>query len=281
MLHRQFGCSNQSVSVIGQGTWRIEKADRASAIAALRRGIDMGMTHIDTAERYSFGVVEEIVASAIEGRRNEVFLTSKVLPENASRSSMRVSCENSLRRLRTDRLDCYLLHWRGDLPLEDTVLTFEELKQEGKIASWGLSNFDTPDLEEVASITDVNKIACNQILYHLNERGSEHTVIPWCLERGIAITAYSTFGHQGFPSPASRGGSILYEVARNHSATAWQVALAFLVRSPPIFAIPRSANPLHTAENARAMELNLSVEEISLIDTAFPRGPRPSTLPSI
>src|SRR4029077_728671 len=192
---REFGASRREVPVIGQGTWYIETAKRASAIAALRRGLDFGMTHIDTAELYGSGAAEGVVAQAIAGRRDEIFLVSKVLPQNASRRGTILACDRSLARLNTDRLDCYLLHWRGQHPLEDTIAAFEELKSAGKILSWGVSNFDLPDLEDVHKIAGEGNLVCNQVLYHLEERAIEHAVIPWCEKRGVAVVAYSPFGH--------------------------------------------------------------------------------------
>src|ERR1700761_4679282 len=193
MNQRPFGSGGANVSVIGQGTWYLDRGNRKSAIAALRRGIDLGMTHIDTAEMY--GDAEPVIAEAIAGRRDEVFLVSKVLPSNASRRGTIVACERSLKRLNTDRLDCYLLHWRGSYPLSETVAAFEELKRAGKIRSWGVSNFDANDLDEILAVSGEGKIACNQVLYHLKERAIEHTVIPWCAHHGVAVVAYSPFGH--------------------------------------------------------------------------------------
>jgi aryl-alcohol dehydrogenase-like predicted oxidoreductase len=178
MEQRRFGWTDRSVAVIGQGTWNIDRSDRASAIAALRRGIDLGLTHIDTAEMY--GDAEAMIAPAIAGRRDDVFLVSKVLPTNASRRGTLRACERSLARLGTHWLDCYLLHWRGRHPLEDTIAAFEQLVAEGKIRSWGVSNFDASDLDEARTIAGERRIACNQVLYHLQERAIEHTVIPWC-----------------------------------------------------------------------------------------------------
>ena len=180
------------VPVIGQGTWYIDRGDRASAVAALRRGVDLGMTHIDTAEMY--GDAEPVVAEAISGRRDDVFLVSKVLPSNASRRGTIAACERSLARLKTDRLDCYLLHWRGQIPLAETVAAFDELVRTGKIRSWGVSNFDANDLKALLKIAGSGAIACNQVLYHLHERTIEHAVIPWCEAHGVAVVAYS---HQG------------------------------------------------------------------------------------
>ena len=196
MKTKSFG--PRAVSIIGQGTWNMERDDRRSAVSALRRGLDLGLTHVDTAEMYGDGRAEEIVAEAIADRRDDVFLVSKVLPSNASRAAVTKACEGSLKRLKTDRLDCYLLHWRGRTPLEETFTAFEALKQAGKIASWGVSNFDVDDLEEAVAIAGAGAVACNQVLYHLQERAIEPAVIPWCDKRKIAVVAYSPFGSGDF-----------------------------------------------------------------------------------
>jgi diketogulonate reductase-like aldo/keto reductase len=275
MKHHLFGPTTRQVSVIGQGTWYIESGDRARAIAALRRGLDLGMTHIDTAEMYGFGEAEEIVARAIVGRRDEIFLVSKVLPDNASMQGAVAACERSLYRLGTDRLDCYLLHWRGPYPLEDTVAGFERLRSEGKIMSWGVSNFDIADLEEIWSIVGPGRIACNQVLYHLRERSIEYAVIPWCEQHGVAVVGYSPFGHsESFPGTHTSGGRVLSEIAIKHDATPRQVALAFLVRRPSLFTIPKASSPEHAEENAGAGDLRLSERELARIDEAFPLGIR-------
>jgi diketogulonate reductase-like aldo/keto reductase len=279
MKDHRFGAPGPQVSVIGQGTWYIDRGDRAAAVAALRRGLDLGMTHIDTAEMY--GDAELVVADAIAGRRDEVFLVSKVLPSNASRRGTIAACERSLKRLKTDRLDCYLLHWRGSVPLTETVAAFEELAREGKIRSWGVSNFDTGDLEEMLEVAGDGKIACNQVLYHLQERAIEHALIPWCEEHGIAVVAYSPFGHSDFPSPRSKSGAVLQQIADAHGATPRQVALAFLTRRPSLFAIPKAGTPDHAAENAAAGDVTLSDAEIAALDKAFPRGPKPRGLPML
>ncbi|OKH43487.1 oxidoreductase [Calothrix sp. HK-06] len=279
MEQRQFGTSQRKVAIIGQGTWKIDNDNRDSAIAALRQGLDLGMTHIDTAEMY--GKAEEIVAEAISGRRDEVFLVSKVLPSNASRRGTIAACEKSLARLKTDRLDCYLLHWRGQYRLEDTIAAFEQLKQEGKILSWGVSNFDVPDLEAVYKIVGDNHIACNQVLYHLNERAIEHAVIPWCEKHNVAVVAYSPFGQGNFPSPHSEGGKVLQKIATAHNSTSYQVALRFLVRSKSVFAIPKAANSKHATDNAGAGKLNLSENELAQINDTFPIGSRPRALPML
>jgi diketogulonate reductase-like aldo/keto reductase len=272
MERRPFGNTNRDVPVIGQGTWAIDNADRASAVAALRCGIDLGMTHIDTAEMY--GSAEEIVAEAIAGRRDEVFLVSKVLPQNASRAGTIAACDRSLSRLRTDRLDCYLLHWPGEHPLEDTITAFEQLQRDRKIRFWGVSNFDVADLEEAWAIAGEGAIACNQVLYHLRERAIEHAVLPWCEAHGVAVVAYSPFGHGRFPGPRSEGGRVLQEIADAHGATPRQVALRFLIRRPLLFAIPKASSPAHAAENAGAGHLVLTDAELARIDEVFPRGRR-------
>ena len=281
MKHRIFGPTGKQVSIIGQGTWNMEKDDRRAAIAALRRGLDLGMSHIDTAEMYGDGRVEELVAEAIEGRRGEVFLVSKVLPQNASRRGTVEACERSLRRLRTDHLDCYLLHWPGRHPLRDTIAAFEELRAAGKIRAWGLSNFDEEELAEAIRIAGEGKIACNQVLYHLEERAIEHAVIPFCDEHGIAVVSYSPFGSGDFPSPASAGGRVLAGIAAAHGATPRQIALAFLLRYPSLFAIPKAARAEHAEDNAAAAEIELTEDDLRQIDEAFPRGRRRRGVPTL
>jgi diketogulonate reductase-like aldo/keto reductase len=279
MEHRRFGAAGCDVGVIGQGTWYIDRAHRASAIAALRRGINLGMTHIDTAEYY--GEAENIVGEAIAGRRDGVFLVSKVMPQNASRAGTIAACERSLKRLQTDRLDCYLLHWRGQYPLSETFAAFAALKASGKILSWGVSNFDVADLEDAVAAGGKGEIACNQVLYHLQERAIEHAVIPWCEKHDVAVVGYSPFGHDAFPEPRSKGGRVLEEIAAAHGATVRQVALAFLVRGAPLFTIPKASNPAHATDNAGAGNARLSEGEIARIDMAFPAGRTPRGLPML
>jgi len=274
-----FGKGGPAVSVIGQGTWYLDRGDRKRAIAALQRGIDEGMTHIDTAEMY--GDAELVIADAVAGRRDGLFLVSKVLPSNASRKGTITACERSLKRLKTDHLDCYLLHWRGSYPLADTVAAFEELMAAGKIRSWGVSNFDVDDLDELLAVTGRGRIACNQVLYHLQERAIEHAVIPWCEKHGVAVVAYSPFGHNEFPSSRSAGGQVLQSVAAAHKATPHQVALSFLARAPSVFPIPKTSSAEHAAENAGAGNLVLSAGEVAAIDKVFPRGPKPRGLPML
>ena len=278
MEHRRFGNTGRDISIVGQGTWYIDRAHRPSALAALRRGIDLGMTHLDTAEYY--GEAENMVGEAIAGRRDEVFLVSKVMPQNASRFGTISACERSLKRLRTDRLDCYLLHWRGAYPLAETFAAFAALKASGKIVSCGVSNFDVADLDEADAAAGNGEIACNQVLYHLQERAIEHAVLPWCAAHNVAIVGYSPFGHDDFPQAASKGGRVLQEIAARHGAAARQVALAFLVRAAPLFTIPKASNPEHAAQNAGAGDLRLSEQEIARIDAAFPPG-SPRALPML
>jgi len=279
LKQKKFG-NGPDVSVIGQGTWYLDRGDRKAAVAALRRGIETGMTHIDTAEMY--GDAELVIADAIVGLpREKLFLVSKVLPSNASRRGTVTACERSLKRLKTDHLDCYLLHWRGSYPFEETVAAFDELVVAGKIRSWGVSNFDSDDLDELLDVAGEGKIACNQVLYHLQERAIEHAVIPWCEQHGVAVVAYSPFGHDDFPSARSRGGEVLQTISDAHKATPRQVALAFLTRAPSVLAIPKASSAEHAADNAAAGRLSLSAAEIAALDKAFPRGPKPRGLPML
>src|ERR1700691_3144718 len=279
MRLQPFGSGGHEVSVIGQGTWYIDRGDRKSAVAALRRGLDLGMIHIDTAEMY--GDAELVIAEAIAGRRDETYLVSKVLPSNASRRGTIAACERSLARLKTDRLDCYLLPLRGAYPLAETVAAFEELVGAGKIRQWGVSNFDADDLAEMLAVAGPGKIACNQVLYHLQERAIEHAVLPWCEQHGVALVAYSPFGHNDFPQPGSKAGKVLQTIAEAHGASPRQVALAFLTRAPAVFAIPKASTPEHAADNAASGKLVLGRDEIAALDDAFPRGPRPRSLPML
>ncbi|HLN14007.1 MAG TPA: aldo/keto reductase [bacterium] len=281
MERRIFGSMRREVPVIGQGTWNIDDGDRAAAIAALRRGLDLGMTHIDTAEMYGSGAAEQLAAEAVGMRRDEVFLVSKVLPQHASRRGTVSACEKSLARLRTDRLDVYLLHWRGSVPLEETVAAFEQLRHDGKILAWGVSNFDVPDLEELRAIPGGDRCVCNQVLYHLNERAIEHAVLPWCDQHRVAVVAYSPFGQKPLPGPRTAGGRVLHEIAAAHGAMTHQVALRFLIRHPSVFAIPKASRPEHTEDNAGAGDLRLTTDDLARIDAAFPRGPRPRSLPML
>ena len=243
----------------------MEYDDKAAAIAAIRRAVELGMTHVDTAEMYGSGRVETLVGEALHGIRERVFLVSKVLPNNATHAGTVRACEDSLRRLRTDHLDVYLLHWREQVPLAETFGAFEKLREQGKIRAWGVSNFDDEDLGEALRLVGPNKIACNQVLYHLGNRTIEHRVVPWCEKHGVAVVAYSPFGSAPLPrSPA------LAEVAARYNATPHQIALAFLTRRPPVFAIPKSANVAHVDQLAQQVELD--ERAIATLDAAFPLG---------
>lgn len=280
MRRATFGPTGVAVPVIGEGTWNMERDDADDAIAAIRLAIELGATHIDTAELYGRGRVETMVGHALTGLRDHVYLVSKVLPDNASRRGTIAACERSLARLGTERLDCYLLHWPGRHPLEETVLAFRELVRAGKIAAWGVSNFDVAELEALLEVAEPAEIACNQVLYHLEERAVEHRVLPWCRARGIATVAYSPLGSGSFVQPSSKGGRVLAEIAARHGVTAQQVALAWLVREPDVFAIPKATGLAHVRANAGAADVVLDAREIDAIDRAFPRG-RAKGLPTL
>lgn len=275
-----FGSTRASVSVVGQGTWKADASERASSVKALQRGIDLGMTHIDTAELYGRGRAEDLVAEAISGRRSEVFVVSKVMPGNASRKGTVTACERSLGHLKTDYLDCYLLHWPSEHPLEETIAAFESLQASGKIRSWGVSNFDVDDLSEALRIAGPNRIACNQVLYHLEERAMENRVEPWCVEHNVAIVGYCPFAEGAFVAPTSAGGKVLAGIAEKHGATPRQIALAFLTRKEHLFTIPKSSKVQHTEDNARGGKLVLDDADVQSIDKAFPVQHRRS-LPTV
>jgi len=281
MKRRLFGPTRRQIPVIGQGTWYIDEARREDAVAALQLGLDLGMTHIDTAEMYGSGAAERVVGEATRGRRDDVFLVSKVLPSHASRSGVLQACERSLKALGTDRLDCYLLHWRGSVPLEETFSAFQDLVRAGKIVSYGVSNFDVDDLDEALALLGPGKLACNQVLYHLRERAIEHAVIPWCRQNDVAVVAYSPFGHSDFPDPDSPEGLVLQDIAARYNASAHQVALAFLTRIPDLFAIPKASRGDHAKDNAGGGSVTLSQDDMARLDAAFPLGARPSYLPMI
>jgi diketogulonate reductase-like aldo/keto reductase len=281
MEHREFGRTQRKVAVIGQGTWYQNEDRRESAIRALRHGIELGLTHIDTAEMYLSGRAEEWVGEAIAGIRDQVFLVSKVLPHNASRQGTLAACESSLRRLRTGWLDCYLLHWPGHHPLAETIGAFQQLEREGKIRSWGVSNFDAVDLEAARRTGNHAGPVCNQVLYHLEERAIEHAVAPWCEKHRAALVAYSPFAHGAFPAPHTPAGRLLRQIADEHGATPRQVALRFLLREPHSFVIPKASDVSHLEENARAGDLELTAAEIERLNQTFPRGPVPRSLPML
>ncbi|MBW2457115.1 MAG: aldo/keto reductase [Deltaproteobacteria bacterium] len=268
------------VAVVGLGTWQLDRAAPATAIAALRRGIELGLTHIDTAEMYGSGAAESLVGKAIDGQRDQVWLASKVLPSNASRPGTVAACEASLRRLGTDRLDLYMLHWPSHHPLEETFAAFEQLVAQGKILRYGVSNFDVDMLEQVYPVAGPGKLACNQVLYHLEERYIEHAVIPWCQAHDVPVVAYSPFGSGSFPS-AGAGPTTLRRIAQRHQATPHQIALQFLLRHEGLWTIPKAARQAHVEDNAAALQVELAAEDQRLLDEAFPRGAPGGSLPII
>jgi diketogulonate reductase-like aldo/keto reductase len=250
------------VPALGQGTWYMgERGGNAAAEAdALRLGVDLGMTLIDTAEMYADGGAEQVVARAVAGIRDQVFIVSKVLPQNASRSGVAAACERSLKRLKTDRIDLYLLHWRGGYDLAETVGAFAALKAAGKIRYWGVSNFDIDDMQE---LPEGGGCAANQVLYHPDSRGIEFDLLPWCTARGVPVMAYSPFGHH---AGKLLGSSVLQAVARRHNTTPAAVAIAFGLRGGNVISIPKAANLAHVRENAAAMTIQLTAEDMATID---------------
>jgi diketogulonate reductase-like aldo/keto reductase len=273
MLKHKFGWTDVEVPVIGQGTWMIEgdiETERL-AVEALRLGLDLGLTHIDTAEMYGNGHVEELVAEAIAGRRDEVFLVSKVLPSNASYEGTLRACKRSLKRLKTDWLDLYLLHWpSSSIPIEETMRAMEKLVEEGLVRFIGVSNFDLQELKEAEASLRNERMTCNQVLYHLGYRGIERRLLPYCTKQGIAIVGYSPFGHGNFPSPQSAGGRVLIEIAERHGRTPRQVALDFLTRHRCIFTIPKNSRPERARENSGGVGRQLTDDEVAAINQAFP-----------
>jgi diketogulonate reductase-like aldo/keto reductase len=280
MTSYTFGPTGRDVSRIGQGTWNIPERGAAAdeAKRALRRGIELGMIHVDTAEMYGDGRAEELVGEAIRGLpRGQLFIVSKVLPSNASFAGTVRACERSLERIGTEYLDCYLLHWRGSQPLAETMRALERLVDDGKIRALGVSNFDVEDLEEANEALQRHPIACNQVLYHLNERGIEHRVLPWCKENSVAVVAYTPFGRRPLPAGSSPHGKALAQIARKHAASIPAVILAFLTREPNMFTIPKAAKIEHVEENAKAGDLLLDEDDVAQIEKAFPR-PRTAEL---
>jgi diketogulonate reductase-like aldo/keto reductase len=259
--------SGISVPVLGQGTWNMgeKNSDAKSEIESLQAGLDLGMTLIDTAEMYADGGAERIVGKAIEGRRDEVFLVSKVYPHNASSQGTIDACERSLERLETDRIDLYLLHWRGSVPLAETVAAFERLKADGRIGAWGVSNFDVDDMEELFGVPDGGNVATNQVLYNLARRGIEFDLLPWCQSHGIPLMAYS---------PIEQGRLLQHpdviRIAKAYQATPAQVALAFVLERDGVIAIPKTSNAARARENRETVSLEISEEDWATLDAAFP-----------
>jgi diketogulonate reductase-like aldo/keto reductase len=270
--------SGASVPSLGQGTWNMgENPARArEEIESLKAGIDLGMTLIDTAEMYAEGGAEEIVGRAVEGRRAEVFLVSKVYPWNASRQGTVDACERSLKRMKTDRIDLYLLHWRGNYPLAETVEVFEGLKAAGKIGAWGVSNFDADDMEELLAVPGGKNVAANQVLYNLGRRGIEFDLLPWCQQRNIPVMAYS---------PIEQGRLAhhpdLIHLAKAYQATPAQIALAYVLGQKGVIAIPKTAKPEHVRENREAVSIELTEADRAALDRAFPPPRRKKPLEMI
>jgi len=263
---------------LGLGTWHMGESRKARAdeVRAIRAGLDLGMTLVDSAEMYGEGGAEEVVGEAIRGRRGEVFVVSKFYPHNASRKKLRAACDASLARLGIERIDCYLYHWRGSVPLEETVPALNELVAAGKIASWGVSNFDVDDLEEVIAIPGGDRVSANQVLYHLGERGVEFALLPWCARRGIEVMAYSPLAEGRLARDAT-----LDRIARRIGATASEVALAWVLRDPNVVAIPKASRETHLRSNRRARELVLDAATLAELDRAFPPPRRKTALAMI
>lgn len=264
--------SGRPIPVLGQGTWRMgeDRSRHRSEVAALRFGLDLGMNLLDTAEMYGEGGAEEVVADAIAARREEVFVVSKVYPHNATRRGAIAACERSLRRLKTDYIDLYLLHWRGDVPLAETVAAFEQLRETGKILEHGVSNFDVADMEEWVALPGGEHVATNQVLYNLAVRGIEWGLIPWSRERRIPITAYSPVAHRPDEQKKMFNDRNLKSIAAAHGATPAQIALAWVLRHKDIIAIPKASRPEHIRENRTALDLELTAEDLAKLDQSFP-----------
>ncbi|WP_341704743.1 aldo/keto reductase [Ferrovibrio sp.] len=266
--------SGEAVPALGLGTWNMgeSRARHDAEVAALRLGLDLGLTLIDTAEMYGSGGAERVVAEAIAGRRDSVFLVSKVLPQNASRKGTLTACERSLKRLHTDRIDLYLLHWRGSYPLADTVAAFEELQRAGKIRHWGVSNLDSDDMDELGRVPGGGACAANQVLHNLSRRGIEHDLLPRCQRTGLPVMAYSPIEQGRLLKHAT-----LKAIAARHQATPAGIALAWLLRRPGVIAIPKATNPQHVHDNRAALDVALTETDLAELDRAFPppKGPRP------
>jgi diketogulonate reductase-like aldo/keto reductase len=257
----------EAVPALGQGTWKMAEtaSRRAREIDALRLGVELGMTLIDTAEMYGEGAAEQLVAEALAGQRDRLFLVSKVYPHNASRQGVMQACERSLTRLKTDRLDLYLLHWRGGVPLEETVAGFEELRRAGKIRHWGVSNFDTDDMKELFAIPEGANCVTNQVLYNVSRRGPEFDLSPWMQDHRMPLMAYSPIEQGRLPR-----SSILDRVGQKHGASPFQIALAWVLHRPSVIAIPKASSADHVRDNHRALEIQLDRDDVEAIDAEFP-----------
>jgi diketogulonate reductase-like aldo/keto reductase len=267
--------SGDKVPVLGLGTWRMgeHRSERVAEVAAIRLGVELGLTLIDTAEMYGDGGAEEVVAEAIAGKRDGLFIVSKVYPHNASRTGAIAACERSLKRLKTDQLDLYLLHWRGSVPLAETVEALERLKADGKIRNWGVSNFDTGDMDELAGLPKGANCAANQVLYHLGSRGVEWQLLDACRKANVMVMAYSPLG-QG---PLLRK-QVLKKIADRHGVDAAAIALAWVLRQPGVVAIPKAVRPEHMRANLRALEVTLDTDDLKALDAAFPPPQRAAPL---
>ncbi|MPZ41059.1 MAG: aldo/keto reductase [Rhizobiales bacterium] len=264
--------SGREIPVLGQGTWGMgeNRSEFAAEVAALKFGLDLGMTLIDTAEMYGEGGAEMVVAEAISGRRDDVCLVSKVYPHNASQRDAVAACERSLKRLKTDRLDVYLLHWRGGVPLAETLEAFAALERAGKILDYGVSNFDTADMEEAAALPGGSTIAINQVLYNLVNRGIEWDLLPWCAGRGVPVMAYSPFASAPPAQTRLLGNPVLTSVATRRGTTPAQIALAWLLHQPGVVAIPKAVQTTHVRANRAAYDVKLTADELAALDRAFP-----------
>ncbi len=266
--------SGHAVPILGQGTWGMgeDPRKRRQEVAAIRQGLDLGMTLIDTAEMYGNGGAEEVVGEAMAGRRDEVFLVTKFYPQNASPKRMIAACDRSLERLQIDRIDLYLLHWRGSVPLQQTIDGFATLQHDGKVRHWGVSNFELKDMQELVSLPGGSDVATNQVLYNVESRGIEWDLLPWCRDRGLPIMAYSPLGQRRLLRHRQ-----LKNIAAGHGATPAQIALAWLLRQPGIIAIPKAGRPEHLKENRQALEIRLTEHDLNELDRAFPppKGPTP------
>jgi diketogulonate reductase-like aldo/keto reductase len=267
--------SGEVIPALGQGTWHLgeDLHRRQQEIKALRLGIDLGMTVIDTAEMYGNGAAEELIGEAIAGRRDEVFLVDKVLPSNASALGTVLACERSLRRLGTDRVDLYLLHWRGRFPLRETLEGFDQLIRSGRIRYWGVSNFDVPDMEELLSLPGGRDVTTNQVLYNLSRRGIEWSLLPLCRRLGLPVMAYSPFEQARLLRAPE-----LYQIAHRHRATPAQIAVAWVLRQEAVATIPRAGTPEHVRDNRAALDIELTNQDLAQLDQAFPPPKGPTSL---
>jgi diketogulonate reductase-like aldo/keto reductase len=263
--------SGRQIPVLGQGTWRMgeQRSERKAEIAALRLGLDLGVTLIDTAEMYGEGGAEMVVGEAIAGQRDDVFLISKIYPHHACREGTAQACERSLKRLKTDRLDLYLLHWRESIPIDETFETFLKLKDEGKILGFGVSNFDVSDMEDAAAVRGGSEVAVNQVYYNLEHRGIEFDLMPWCAKRGAAIMAYSPLKSDGDDKHALLAQTSLKRIAKEHNASTAQIALAWLLHKK-VVVIPKAVKPEHVRQNRAVVDIHLTREDLTALDKAFP-----------